>query len=66
MHQMNLLWGVTPFSVPRCKTVSELIKRSVDHLMEQKLLKKGDEFIVVAGDPIWKTGHVNLVELRTA
>jgi pyruvate kinase len=63
-NQMNLSWGVVPFILPRCKTVEELVDRSVGYLKTAKLAKTGDRIIVVAGEPVGVSGGVNLVEIR--
>ncbi|MBU0660921.1 pyruvate kinase [Patescibacteria group bacterium] len=62
--QLALSWGVQPFVLPRCHTIEELIERSLVHLKEKKLLKKGDRIIIVAGEPVGQKGHVNLLEVR--
>lgn len=63
-RQLNLSWGVVPFILPKCRTVEELVERSVGHLLQQKRIKKGDKLIVVAGEPVGVSGRVNLVEIR--
>ncbi len=62
--QLNLSWGVIPFLTSMCTSVNELLNMSMSHLIEQGHLKKGDEVIVVAGEPVAKSGFMNLVELR--
>ncbi|HSD12280.1 MAG TPA: pyruvate kinase [Patescibacteria group bacterium] len=63
-HQLNLSWGVVPFILPRCRTVEELVDRSVGHLKKEKLVQIGDKIIVIAGEPVGSSGGVNLVEIR--
>ena len=62
-HQLNLSWGVIPFILPRCRTVEELVDRSVGHLKKEKMVKTGDKIIVIAGEPVGQSGGVNLVEI---
>ncbi len=62
--QMNLSWGIVPFILPRCRTVEELVERSVGYVKTSKLARVGDRIIVVAGEPVGVTGGVNLVEIR--
>ncbi len=64
-HQLNLSWGVMPFILPRCNTVEELVDRSIGYLKRDKMVKKGDTIIVVAGEPVGSSGGVNLVEIKT-
>jgi len=63
-HQLNLSWGVVPFLLPRCHTVEELVDRSVGFLKKEKMVKKEDQIIVVAGEPVGSSGNVNLIEIR--
>lgn len=63
VRQLNLSWGVTPFLIPECKTMTELIRESKKVLLAHKVLKKGDQIILVAGEPLGKSGHMNMVEL---
>lgn len=63
-NQLNLSWGVVPFILPTCKTIEELVERSMVYLKKQKLVKTGEKIIVVAGEPIGQAGHVNLLEVR--
>ena len=63
-HQLNLSWGVLPFEVIECKSIEELVDRSMTHLREKKIIKEGDRIIVVAGEPVGHAGFVNLLEVR--
>ncbi len=63
-HQLNLSWGVVPFILPRCRTVEELVDRSVGYLKKEQLVQIGDKIIVIAGEPVGSSGGVNLVEIR--
>ena len=64
MHQLNLSWGVVPFILKPCRTIEELVARSVSQLKKQKRVKSGDKIVVVAGEPVGHAGHVNLLEVR--
>jgi pyruvate kinase len=64
LRQLNLSWGVVPFVLPRCRTVEELVERSVAFLKRKKQIAKGEKIIVVAGEPVGVSGGVNLVEIR--
>lgn len=63
-RQLNLSWGVKPFILGKCKTIEELVERSMVYLKSQKLVKVHDKIIVVAGEPVGESGHVNLLEVR--
>ncbi len=64
LRQLNLSWGVRPFMLEECKTIEELIERSILKLKDTNLVKIGDQIIVVAGEPVGQAGHVNLLEVR--
>lgn len=63
-RQLNLSWGVRPFILEECKTIEELIERSILELKNKKLISSGDRLIIVAGEPVGQAGHVNLLEVR--
>lgn len=62
--QLMLSWAVVPFVVPACETVSEFIDLALTELVKQQKLQKGDEVVVVAGEPLSESGMMNLVEIR--
>ncbi len=62
--QLNLSWGVQPFLTKVWPSVAELLRASMAYLLDEKHLKRGDEVIVVAGEPVGTSGSTNLVELR--
>lgn len=64
-HQLYLSWGVLPIVVPESSTVPALIDGAIAMLCEREELKTGDQVIIVAGEPLGKSGMVNLVEVRT-
>ncbi|MBD3311690.1 MAG: pyruvate kinase [Candidatus Magasanikbacteria bacterium] len=63
-RQLNLSWGVVPFILPQCSSIEELVERSVSYMKKQSQVKSGDKIIVVAGEPVGRAGHVNLLEVR--
>jgi pyruvate kinase len=63
-HQLNLIWGVLPFILEPCRSIEELIERSMIELKKRRIAKSGDKMVVVAGEPVGQAGHVNLLEIR--
>ncbi len=63
-RQLNLSWGVKAFILPECRSIEELVERSVDYIKHHKIAKAGDKMIIVAGEPVGQAGNVNLVEVR--
>ncbi len=64
MRQLNLIWGVLPFILEPCRSIEELISRSMVDLKKRKIIKPGDKIVIVAGEPVGQAGHVNLLEVR--
>ncbi|MEI7512921.1 MAG: pyruvate kinase, partial [Candidatus Uhrbacteria bacterium] len=62
--QLNVIWGVHPFAV-EADTIPKLIEQGIAELLRRKVISKGDNVIIVAGEPVGSTGHVDLVEMRT-
>ena len=63
-NQLALSWGVLPFVLQPCKTIEELIERSIIYLKKFQWVERGDKIIVVSGEPVGESGHVNLLEVR--
>jgi len=64
-RQVNLSWGTVPFILPSCRSLEELVERSIGYLKKEKGIKRGDKLILVAGEPVGISGMVNLVEIKT-
>lgn len=63
-RQLNLSWGIRPFVLIPCRSIEELVERSMAYVKQKKIAKNGDRMIVVAGEPVGQAGNVNLVEVR--
>lgn len=63
-RQLNLSWGVVPFILEPCRSIEELVERSITYIKKNKIAKNGDQMVVVAGEPVGQAGNVNLVEVR--
>ncbi len=63
-NQLAILWGTESFVLPDCKTLDDLIMRSMDILTKKKLLKKKDRVIIVTGRPHIKKEHMSLVKVE--
>ena len=64
MRQLSLSWGVMPFVLPECRSIEELVERSISYLKEHDRAVTGDKLIVVAGEPVGQSGKMNLLEVR--
>jgi len=64
MRQLNLSWAVRPFVLPKCKSLEELVNKAIGHLKKNKVVKKGDKITLIAGEPVGRSGRLNLVDIR--
>jgi pyruvate kinase len=63
-NQLSLVWGVNSFVLPDCKDLDELIDKSIETIKKNKLLKKKDKVVIVAGRPHMKKEHMSLVKVE--
>ena len=63
-NQLTLVWGVQSFVLPDCRDLDELIDKSLETVKKNKLLKKGDRVVIVAGRPHLKKEHMSLVKVE--
>jgi pyruvate kinase len=64
-RQLNLSWGVMPYLLEPCRSLEELVERSLVMLKRIGMVASQDKIVVVAGEPVGHAGHVNLLEVRT-
>ncbi|OGF21589.1 pyruvate kinase [Candidatus Falkowbacteria bacterium RIFOXYB2_FULL_38_15] len=62
--QLALSWGTIPFVLPSCRSVEELVDRSIAYIKKKKFIKRGDKIIIIAGEPVGKSGNINLIEIK--
>jgi pyruvate kinase len=63
-RQLTLSWGVMPFLLPACHSVEELVDRSLGYIKKNKLVGAGEKIIIIAGEPVGRSGNINLVEIK--
>ncbi len=63
-RQMNLLWGVRPFVIPRAKSVDELIRKTLAAARRFDVGKKGDKVIFLSGESVGRPGRVSIVGIK--
>ncbi|MFA6193941.1 MAG: pyruvate kinase [Parcubacteria group bacterium] len=63
-NQLSLVWGVHSFVLPDCKDLNELIDKSIEVIRKNKLLKRKDKVVIVAGRPHVKKEHMSLVKVE--
>lgn len=63
-RQMALSWGADPFVLPVCHSVEELVDRSLGYIKKKKIVRSGEKLIIIAGEPVGRSGNINLIEIR--
>ncbi|MBU1146180.1 pyruvate kinase [Patescibacteria group bacterium] len=63
-RQLTLSWGVVPFVLPSCRSVEELVDRSIGYIKKNKFMVSGDKIIILAGEPVGRSGNINLIEIK--
>lgn len=63
-RQLNLSWGVVPFMLPTVTSLEEFNDRAIGYLKKFKYVKRGEQILIVAGEPVGISNHMNLLEIR--
>ena len=63
-NQLSLVWGVESFILPSCRTLDELIFKSIELLKKNKAVKKNERVVIVAGRPHIKKERMSLVKVE--
>lgn len=64
-RQMSLLWGVSSYMIPKVGSYEDLIKTMLTMVRKEKLVKKGEQLLIVTGEPIGQRENLNVVEVKT-
>lgn len=63
-NQMTLYWGVDPYIIKFTDSFNLLLTDIKKLIMKQRLVKKGDTVVVVAGHPFGYKGQSNLIKVE--
>lgn len=63
-NQLTMVWGAESFVLPDCQDLDELLDKSIATLKKNKLLKRKDKVVIVAGRPHVKKEHMSLVKVE--
>jgi pyruvate kinase len=64
-RRLTLSWGVNPIYVEMAKDTDGLIENAVEAACDNKLVKKGDTVLVIAGVPVGIPGNTSLIRVLT-
>lgn len=62
--QLALSWGVEAYIVPLTDSFNQLLKHIKQLLVKKKIVKKGDNVVIVAGHPFGYKGQSNLIKVE--
>ena len=65
VNQLNLSWGVQSYPIAFTASFDNLLKKIKQLLIKQKLVKIGDQVIIIAGHPFGYKGQANLIKVET-
>lgn len=63
LRKMSLVWGVRAYFFADCQNVNDYVDYSINFLLSQNLIKKGDLVVHVGSIPVYKKGKTNLIKL---
>jgi pyruvate kinase len=63
-RRMALIWGVRPKNIPDVRKVDGLAGVAEKHLLEERLVRKGDVIGIVAGTPMGIRGTTNFMKFH--
>ncbi|NMC11608.1 MAG: pyruvate kinase [Chloroflexi bacterium] len=64
-HQLNMLWGVTPYLVPYVDTIENMIRVVDEKLLSSSDFQPGQQMVMVCGFPIKTIRPANMTIIHT-
>ncbi len=64
-HKMALIWGVSPYIIPYCDSLDELLQKAVLLVVNKGIAQEKDRIVIVTGQPIGVEENMNLVKVHT-
>ncbi len=62
-RQLLLIWGVIPIVIPEARSMEKLVGSALGVARRSRLVHRGEEIILVTGNPVGKAGTTNRVEI---
>lgn len=60
---MSLVWGVRAYYFAECANTADYIDHTMDFLLGQNLISKGDLIVHVGSIPVMEKGKTNMIKL---
>ena len=61
-RRLSLSWGISPIKVRKFKSTDQMLSFIKKFLINNKVIKKGETFIMTAGVPVGVTGSTNMIK----
>ena len=65
-QRLSLSWGIVPVKVREFKSTDQMLAFNKKFLIDRKIIKEGDLFIMTAGVPVGITGTTNMIKIESA
>ena len=65
-RKLSLSWGISPIMVRKFKSTDQMLSFIKKFLIDNKIIKKGETFIMTAGVPVGVTGSTNMIKAEIA
>ena len=62
--KLSLIWGLDTISVEQFQNTDDMIKTVEKSLVNNKILKKNDKYIIIAGVPVGISGTTNMIRIE--
>lgn len=63
LRRMSLVWGVRAYYFAECANTADYIDHTMDFLLGQNLISKGDLIVHVGSIPVMEKGKTNMIKL---
>ena len=65
-HQLSVIWGVTPYLIDQYSSSDDIPSVSAEFIEKNKLLDRGEHYVVTGGVPIGVPGTTNFLFVQKA
>ena len=62
--KLSLIWGLETISVEQFQNTDNMIETVEESLINNKILKKNDKYIIIAGVPVGMSGTTNMIRIE--
>ena len=62
--KLSLIWGLETISVEDFQGTDDMMETVQDYLVKNKILKKNDKYVIIAGVPVGISGTTNMIRVE--